>query len=481
MINGKTDYQTCEYADFQPLPDGTVYSVRKNFCPFSTPHLEAYASILGDDRIERLRRVADKLKNLKILELNSTARGGGVAEMLYSSIPFLNSINIETEWKVINGNEDYFECTKNIHNMLQGKKDFFSPEKQLYYMHAIEEAANNNISDYSPDVVVIHDPQPMGLIQHIKKPGETWFWRCHIDIEEENFKANPELWDFFSERIVQYEATIFSAAGHVVSRWPVPKFIVPPFIDPLSEKNREMTKDEIIKTLNKYSIEPNIPIIAQIGRFDPWKGIDRTIATYRYVRERIKCQLILAGGLSTDDPEGERLLARVYDMVKGDENIHILNLPLENRQNNYREVNALQRAASVIIQPSTKEGFGLVITEALWKRKPVIASNVGAIPLQIKENTTGFFYDNPNRTGEKVLYLLGHPKVAAKIGAEGRRYVEENFLLPDRIADYLMAIYVTVYGVVDRKIYNECVVSFRPWFRKDKFKWGRIQYSDLSE
>jgi trehalose synthase len=471
---------TMENAVLSPLPDGTVYSVRKNFCPFSTPSLEAYASILGDKRIERLQRVRELTKNLKFLELSSTIHGGGVAEMLYSSIPFLNSMGIETDWKILNGHKEYFECTKSLHNMLQGKQEVFSLERQSCYLQTMEDAVRNHIKDYSPNVVLIHDPQPLGLVKYLKESEETWFWRCHIDIEEENLKANPELWNFMSHFIEQYEGTIFSAAGHVVSSWPVPKFIIPPFIDPLSEKNRDLSSNEIDKVLAKYNIVPDVPIIVQIGRFDPWKGIDRTIATYRRVREMKKCQLVLAGGLATDDPEGERLLANVYSMVKNDEDIHILCLSLENRTENYVEVNALQRAASVIMQPSTKEGFGLVITEALWKRKPVIAANVGAISLQIKEGTTGFFFDGPYKTAQKIVYLLEHPKVAERVGEEGKKYVHENFLLPDRIADYLMAIYMTVYGVEEKNIYNECVVSFRPWFRKDRFKWGRETYYDLS-
>ncbi|MCP8310905.1 MAG: glycosyltransferase, partial [Candidatus Methylarchaceae archaeon HK01M] len=292
--------------------------------------------------------------------------------------------------------------------------------------------------------------------------------RCHIDIEEEALRIDTGLSSFIYKWIEKYDAAIFSAAGHVVSRWPVLKFIVPPFIDPLSEKNRELTEHEVSKVLSKYHIDRNVPIIVQIGRFDPWKGIDRTIATYRQVRKTKKCQLVLAGGLATDDPEGERILDSIYNCTKGENDIHILNLSLANRLENYTEVNALQRAASVIMQPSTKEGFGLVITEALWKRKPVIAANVGAIPLQIREGETGFFYQNPYKTAQKVIYLLEHPRVAQKIGEEGRRYVQENFLLPDRIADYLMAIDVTIYGALDKKIHNECVMSFSPWFRKVK-------------
>ncbi|GAH03119.1 unnamed protein product, partial [marine sediment metagenome] len=270
----------------------------------------------------------------------------------------------------------------------------------------LEDCANANLIDYNPDVVLVHDPQPMGLINYLKKPKEIWFWRCHIDIEETPLSVSPDLWDFITNWIEHYDSAIFSAAHYIVSLWPIPEFIIPPFIDPLSEKNRELSQEEIDRVLAKYHIDPHVPIITQIGRFDPWKGIDRTIATYRQVRRKGKCQLVLAGGLATDDPEGEGILAKVYEETKNDVDIHVLNLSMANRLENWMEVNALQRAASVIMQPSTKEGFGLVITEALWKRKPVIAANVGAIPLQIKDGETGYFYQTPYLTAQKVLGLL---------------------------------------------------------------------------
>jgi len=454
--------------DVFPLADGTVYSKRKNFCPFSIPPLEAYASFLGEEKIERLQKAAQPLKGLKLLEINATAQGGGVAEMLYSSIPFLNSLGIEDEWKIIRGNRKYFELTKNLHNLLQGMKGTFTPEMKQTYIRNLEDSANTNLINYTPDVVLIHDPQPMGLPYYLKKPEETWLWRCHIDIEEAALMANPGLWDFITNWAEHYDATIFSAAHYIVTRWPQPKFIIPPFIDPLSEKNRELSQEEIDRVLAKYQIDPKVPIIAQIGRFDPWKGISRTIAVYLQVRKERKCQLVLAGGLAADDPEGERVLDNVYHETKNDDNIHVLNLQMANRLENWLEVNALQRAASVIMQPSTREGFGLVITEALWKRKPVIAADVGAIPLQIRDGDTGYFYQTPQVTARTVLHLLEHPKAAKMMGERGRRYVKEHFLLPDRIADFLMAISMTVSGAVDKKISTECIASFHPWFKLSK-------------
>jgi trehalose synthase len=454
--------------DISTLADGTVYSKRKNFCPLATPPLEAYTCILGEEKIERVQRAAQRLQGVKLLELNATAQGGGVAEMLYSFIPLLNTLGIEAEWKVIHGNKEYFECTKSLHNLLQGKKGLFTPEMQQCYVDNIEESARANIIDYNPNVVLVHDPQPVGLIGYFKKPEEFWLWRCHIDIEEEVLRANPGLWDFVTDWTEHYDAAVFSAAHYIISRWPMPKFIIPPSIDPLSEKNRELSQEEIDKVLAKYEIDPKVPMITQIGRFDPWKGIDRTIAVYRQVRKEKKCQLVIAGGLAADDPEGKEILAKVYDDTKDDEDVHVLNLQMANRLENWREVNALQRAASVIMQPSTREGFGLVITEALWKSKAVIAADAGAIPLQIRDGYTGYFYQTPSLTAQKVLHLLEDPEAARMMGGRGREYVREHFLMPDRIADWLMAINMVINRAVSREMCAECILSFHPWFKLSK-------------
>ncbi|MGB6873264.1 MAG: glycosyltransferase [Dehalococcoidia bacterium] len=418
--------------------------------------------------MERLQKIAQRVKGLTMLTLSASAQGGGVAEMLYSAVPFLNMLGVETEWKIICGSREYFEATKELHNLLQGKAGSFSPERRQTYLCTLEECARQNLIDYEPDVIDVHDPQPLGLNRYLKRPGETWLWRCHIDIDKETIEGNPGLWDFFTEWAGRYDAAIFSAAQYILSRWPLPKFIIPPFIDPLSDKNRELSQGEIDRVLTKYHIDPEVPIIAQIGRFDPWKGIDRTIVTYRRVRKERKCQLILAGGLAADDPEGERILSRVYEDTKDDEDIHVLNLSLDDRLENSVEVNAFQRAARVIMQPSTREGFGLVVTEALWKGKPVIGADVGAIPLQIRDGDTGYFYQTPRKAAKKVIYLLEKPKAAEAMGKRGREYVKQRFLLPERIADYLMAINMVVSGAVNKEVSAESIISFSPWFKLSK-------------
>ncbi|MBN2463538.1 MAG: glycosyltransferase [Dehalococcoidia bacterium] len=452
---------------FSQLPDGVVYNKRENICPFSTPPLEAYAQVVGEERILRLLQVAERLKGLKIIELNATAQGGGVAEMLYSQLPFINLLGIAAEWRTISGNDEFFECTKRLHNLLQGMEGSFTAEMEAAYTCNIGRVAQDNIFD-SPDVVTVHDPQPLALASYIRKPYEGWLWRCHIDVEDPAFDANPGLWDFMTRWIEHYDAAIFSAAHYIISRWPVPHFIIPPFIDPLSEKNRELSQEEISAVLDKYQIDPKTPMITQIGRFDPWKGLHRTIDTFRLVRKEAKCQLIIAGGLAADDPESQRILNTIQEETKHDEDIHVLHLSLANRLENWRDVNALQRAAAVIMQPSTREGFGLVITEALWKGKPVIASNVGAIPLQLRDGDTGYYYETPQKTADKVFRWLKRPRDGEIMGIRGRQYVKEHFLMPDRMADYLMTIDMTMNGVKARELPKDGIISFHPWFKMNR-------------
>ncbi|MFC1951549.1 glycosyltransferase [Chloroflexota bacterium] len=444
------------------LPDGTVYSKRKNFQPFSTYPVEEYSSIVGEQKIERLQEISQRFNNLKLLELNSTAEGGGVAEMLYSSVPFLNTLGIDVEWKIINGHASYFECTKTLHNLLQGMKGSFTPEMNTIYRNQIGESVTNNIIDYSPNVVNVNDPQPMLLCQLLKRKGESWLWRCHIDIESA-VKSKNGLLSLINDWLKDYDAAIFSASRYIFPGWPVPKFVIPPFIDPLSEKNRELSEKEIADVLFKHDIDPKIPIIAQIGRFDPWKGIDRTIETFRQVRKDQKCQLIIAGGSASDDPESESILNSILQETKDDEDIHILNLSLANRLENHREVNALQRSASVIMQPSTREGFGLVVTEALWKSKPVIAGRVGGMVFQIQNGKTGYFYQNSKATAEKMVFLLNNPVFADSMGRKAKRYVQDHFLIVDRMIDYLLTIGITIGTSNNRKKLSESITSFYPW------------------
>jgi len=447
----------------QPLEDGTLYSRRRVTEPFSVPPLHDYVPIVGEERIDGLIKLAQKLRGLRVLEVNSTAVGGGVAEMLYSQVPFLNGLGIEDEWKVMHGTESFYRVTKTIHNLLQGKKGALTPEMVRTYHHTLKENVDIFAADcesYKPDMVIVHDPQPLGLAWYLRNGKEKWLWRFHIDMDGETLAANPTLWHFIKFWAEAYDAVIFSGAHYVVERWPLQKYIIPPFIDPLSNKNKELNSDEIAEVLQKYGIDPGIPILLQIGRFDPWKGIDTSIDAYKIARKEEMCQLLIAGNMAADDPEGMSIFNRVYEQIEDDPDIHIIRLP-DDVVVNALEVNALQRAARVILQPSTKEGFGLVITEAMWKGKPVITREVGSIPIQVSDEETGFFITSARKAAKKIICLLRDPKKAELVGRKAHEYVREHFLMPDRVADYLKIADYFVNNELDR----DSIISYHPWHK----------------
>jgi trehalose synthase len=456
--------EKCPYPDEQ----GIVYSGAAGRRPFSVARVEDYVPVVGEQTIERLVTIASKLKGMTLLELNSSAKGGGVAEMLFSSIPLLDQLGINVEWMVIGGSADYFKATKTLHNLLQGMPGTFTPSMEQTYLSSIEQCACEREGSCGHEVVLVHDPQPFGLGHYLRSKQQSWLWRCHIDIDEDTIQRNPRLWAFMTGWTDDYDAAMFSAAHYVVSRWPLPKFIIPPFIDPLSEKNRELSASEIESVLSKYGLDPAVPMVLQVGRFDPWKGIDRTIDSFVQARKEAVCQLVIAGGLAADDPEGQRVLDEVRERAAGQPDVHILELSLDDRSSNWMEVNALQRAATVVMQPSTREGFGLVITEALWKGKPVIAADVGAIPLQIRGGATGFFYGGVGSTARRIVSLLNDPGLREKVGQHGREYVREHFLMPARVADELQAMLLAREGVLRSPACADCIISFHPWFKLSK-------------
>ena len=452
-----------------PLDDGTMFSKTQNICPdwapFSLSRLEDYLPIVGEKRIERLLKTVDKAKGIKILELNSSPSGGGVAEMLLSSVPFINQLGIDNEWKVIRGNTQFYEVTKAIHNLLQGRGGCFTSEMEKTYFKTISNNGNENLLNLDADVVVIHDPQPLGLVPRLSEKYNRrikWLWRCHIDMDEETLKENSALENFIDFWAESLDSAVFSAAQYIICRWPFPKFIIPPYIDPLSPKNRELSSSEIEGVLARFDIDPKIPIIAQVGRFDPWKGIDTVIDVYRQVKSQVKCQLILAGGLAADDPEGDVILSSIQELTKGDPDVHILCLP----PTSSFEINAIQRASQVVLQLSTKEGFGLTVTEALWKGKAVIATPIGGITQQIRDQESGYFHSNMKDTVENITYLLAHPRAAELMGKKGQLYVKDHFLLPDRVADYLKAVVM----IHEAKLDPESIISFHSWHKLDKRK-----------
>ncbi len=390
--------------------------------------LDQYVGISPKSDLLLLQLLGAKLHKRSFLHINSTRAGGGVAEILQRMIPIMNELGIDARWEVMEGDSEFFDITKRIHNALQGKPETIT-EKMWRYHYEINMRNTENIN-LEADAVIIHDPQPAPLIE-LKTAG-TWIWRCHIDL------SNPQqlVWDYLSRYIEQYNATIFSVAKF--SRTiPVDKFVIAPSIDPVSEKNRDLNEGEIRETLDKFQIPVDRPVILQVSRFDRFKDPVGVIQSFRIIKKYNDCILILAGSPATDDPEGERVLNEVKEFAADDPDIYILLLPTFSD----KDINALQRIAAVILQKSVKEGFGLTVSEAMWKGKPVIGGAVGGIPLQIIHGVTGFLVNSVEGTAFRVRQLLNNPEFARKMGENAKEHVRMNFLLTRQIRDYLAVWY----------------------------------------
>lgn len=389
--------------------------------------IEDYTKIIRPQNMDEILLLAEKVHGKRVKMINSTAVGGGVAEILTRFVPLLNELGIETKWEVIKGNRAFFGVTKAFHNALQGAKVEVTDQMFNTYNETTE--ANLAQMSFDEDVVIIHDPQPAGLIAAKESSKAKWIWRCHIDTSH----PQPAVWNFVRNFIIKYDASIFSAPWFA-KELPIPQFFIYPTIDPLSEKNRELSSHEIDRVLSKYNIAKDKPLIAQIARFDYLKDPLGVIETYRLVKKHIDCQLVLAGGAASDDPEGTQVLNEVQESAKGDPDIHILALPP------YAdfEINALQRASTVVLQKSLREGFGLTVTEALWKAKPVVASAVGGITLQVIHNFTGMLVHSIEGAAYQIRYLLNNPQVAKKMGEYGREHVREKFLITRKLRNYLL-------------------------------------------
>ncbi|GAB4417249.1 MAG: glycosyltransferase [Thermodesulfovibrionales bacterium] len=351
-----------------------------------------------------------------------------MAEILHRMIPILNDLGIDARWEVIEGDERFFDITKKIHNSLQGNFEDITEDMWNYYYEV--NRANAEMLNLDADAVLIHDPQPAPLIE-FRKSGR-WMWRCHIDL------SNPvkESCDHLFRYCQKYDAAIFSVARFARAMG-IDEFIIPPSIDPLSEKNIELTNEEISEALHKFQIPHDRPIILQVSRFDRFKDPIGVIRAYRLVKKYNDCILILAGSPATDDPEGEVVLKEVQDYASDDPDIHILLLPPFSD----REINALQRAATVVLQKSLKEGFGLTVSEAMWKGKPVIGGATGGIPLQIIHGVTGFLVHSVEGAAFRIRQFLNNPEMAKRMGEKAREYVRNNFLITRQIRDYLSVWY----------------------------------------
>ncbi|PIQ91105.1 MAG: glycosyl transferase family 1 [Candidatus Omnitrophica bacterium CG11_big_fil_rev_8_21_14_0_20_41_12] len=392
--------------------------------------LEEYIPIVGQATIDDLRLLADRLKDKLVQHINSTPVGGGVAEILSCMVPLLRELGINTRWDVIKGGEQFFEVTKKFHNALHGRKEEISQRDFDIFM----DTSNENIReiDTCGDIVFIHDPQPIALIK--KKAQNKWLWRCHIDVSE----PNQKVWKFLMNFIPNYDSAVFSSPNFS-QKLPIKQFLISPSIDPLSDKNKDLPQETIDAVLRKYNILKDKPIMTQISRFDRLKDPVGVIQAFLQVKKYIDCQLILAGGTASDDPEGIKVIEEVKEKAKQDKDIHILLLP----QNDI-EVNALQRASTVIIQKSIKEGFGLTVSEALWKAKPVVASNVGGIPLQIKHKYSGLLCHSIEGAAFAIKQLLNSPEYAKKLGENGRENVRNNFLLTRHLKEYML-LFLSLY------------------------------------
>jgi len=389
--------------------------------------LNDYADLVGAEVLDELRVLAERVGPRRLQNINSTSVGGGVAEILTRMVPLLRDLGVETAWDVIKGDQAFFNVTKAFHNTLHGKEDSISDGMLEIYRANTE--MNLRDINFTGDVILIHDPQPAGLIARKNEIGKRWLWRCHIDVST----PDPRVWNFLKPYIEQYDASIFSMPDFA-QQLPIPQYMVPPSIDPLSEKNKELEQSFVTQTLEKYKIDPERPIITQISRFDRLKDPLGVIAAYRIVKKRHDCQLVLAGGGAPDDPEGEAVLREVEKKAAKDPDIHVLPLPPFSDL----EINALVRGATIVMQKSIKEGFGLTVSEALWKRKPVIGGAVGGIKLQILNGITGFLVHSPEGAAHRAMQLLADPKLCERLGENGYQHVKQNFLLTRHVKDYLL-------------------------------------------
>jgi trehalose synthase len=397
------------------------------------PELKEYLPIAGQDVVDELSFLSGKLSGKIIENINSTAVGGGVAEILSRMIPLLRELGVDARWEVIKGNEKFFYITKKMHNALHGIDEKISPEEYKFFL----EVNNQNAREMNlyGDIIFIHDPQPIALVEKKKELGKKWLWRCHIDFT----KPQKEVMDFLKSWIERYDSMVFSAPAF--SRdLKIPQMLISPSIDPLSEKNKDLPPEIIDSIIEQFGIDKDRPIVTQISRFDYLKDPAGVIKVYQMVKKNIDCQLVLAGGGATDDPEGIKVLEEVRELASDDPDIHILFLP----PSSDREINALQRASSVVLQKSLKEGFGLTVAEALWKSKPVIASSVGGIPLQIAHKYSGILTYSVEGTAFYLKQLLNSPDYAQKLGANGKEHIRNNYLITRHIRDYLL-LFLSMY------------------------------------
>jgi trehalose synthase len=405
--------------------------------------LDSYAEVVGEDVIQQLRQLALLLQHLRVVHVNSTRLGGGVAEILQKLVPLMQELGIDTRWEIITGNPEFYQCTKAFHNGLQGKTVSIPAEWSRNFEHtnAVNAERLRPVLE-DADLVFIHDPQPAPLLKFLPQRQGRWIWRCHIDIHH----PYRPVWRYLRNFVAGYDASIFSLAAFA-QPLPHPQYLIPPSIDPLAEKNIDLSEEEIEQVCRDSRIDRSRPMILQVSRFDRFKDPVGVIQAYRIAKSFLPTlQLVLAGGTATDDPEGEAVLAEVRQAAGNDSDVYVLLLPPDA----HRTVNALQRAADLVLQKSLREGFGLTVTEALWKGKPVIGGDTGGIRLQVVDHHTGFLVNTPEGAALRVRYLMHHRDKRQEMGLKAREFVRENFLITRQVREYLTLMVSLMYTAEDR-------------------------------
>ncbi len=395
----------------------------------SIPRLSDYKDVVGRDVVGELYILASHVGNRSVKMVNSTAVGGGVAEMLHRVVPLLNELGIETRWEVIKGGADFFDITKAFHNALQGKEGHF--DKEIFDTYLAYNEMNFSQMDFEEDLIVIHDPQPAALIHFNKKRNNKWVWRCHIDMSH----PNQQVWEFLRQYVEQYDAAIFSSPLFS-PQLPIPQYRFYPAIDPLADKNRDLEPAYIDSVMENYRIPRDKPIVTQISRYDPWKDPVGVIEAFKMARKHVDCHLLMVGDKAADDPEAEEILAQVKEAAGNEPEITIVFLT----HSIPTEINAFQRASDIILQKSVREGFALTVSEALWKYRPVIGGAVGGIPAQIIHGYTGMLVHSVEGASLQIRTLLQQPELAKRLGENGHQRVKDEFLVTKLLKRYLLLL-----------------------------------------
>ena len=394
--------------------------------------LADYTHLVGRPLIEEIRTLSEEMQGLKVLHLSATAFGGGVSEILYTLVPLMRDVGLDAEWQVIIGREEFYNATKLMHNALQGHPQDLNDHEWEVYEEYNELNARQLSGDW--DVIIVHDPQPLAVRQHAPEKSKNWIWRCHIDLSTPHPPTVERLVPLIAEydlgsvyHLQQYVPASLDGQGQI--------HIIPPAIDPLSPKNMALSPEDAAFVCDQFGVDVDRPLMCQVSRFDPWKDPLGVIDAYRIVKEEMpEVQLALVGSMATDDPEGWEFFNSTLEYAGQDRDIKILN---NLNQVGSIEVNAFQSQAEVVIQKSTREGFGLTVSEALWKARPFIGGDVGGIPLQVQDGETGFLVSSPEDCAARSLRILREPELGKQLGRAGKEHVRRHFLTPRLLRDWL--------------------------------------------